>query len=324
MPQQKTVKKAAAKVTRPARTGAARQISTKQTKASTAQRQVLRVGGAKKPSGLIASLFTGTQKWVTVAAFALVFGGLGTYFMNRSSAAVTVNNYGCLSTSTLSYEKRYTQNKNCVRKVQAALKYRWGHSISIDGTYGSKTREEVKNFQRGMNRDYNPDITVDGKVGPKTWERLGWGVSWSGGSKGWMTAVSGAKYTFNRPAINGSSGLRATATYTTSMCKTVEDNGITRVNARIFVSNAQFTLSTPFSVYAHIYGQNNPSVNTSGIPSVRGTSAPLKTGGYYYVTSGPVKNTAKIYVNLVLANFGNSGINSSPAVLDASQITICP
>ena len=56
---------------------------------------------------------------------------------------------------------------NTVKTIQTKLK-RWGYySGSVDGIFGSKTKEAVKYFQRKNN------LTVDGVVGPKTLKALG-------------------------------------------------------------------------------------------------------------------------------------------------------
>lgn len=53
-----------------------------------------------------------------------------------------------------------------VKRVQTALN-RAGATLTVDGSYGSKTVQAVKNFQED-NR-----LTVDGVCGPATWGALG-------------------------------------------------------------------------------------------------------------------------------------------------------
>lgn len=53
-----------------------------------------------------------------------------------------------------------------VRKLQTALN-RAGATLTVDGKYGTKTEQAVRNFQE----DYG--LTVDGVCGPATWDGLG-------------------------------------------------------------------------------------------------------------------------------------------------------
>lgn len=52
-----------------------------------------------------------------------------------------------------------------VKKMQTALN-RAGSSLTIDGKYGPKTMQAVKNFQE------DNGLAIDGICGPKTWEKL--------------------------------------------------------------------------------------------------------------------------------------------------------
>lgn len=62
---------------------------------------------------------------------------------------------------------RYGSSGEEVKSIQSKLK-QWGYyNGNIDGIYGSKTFEAVKNFQRKNN------LTVDGIAGTKTLEALG-------------------------------------------------------------------------------------------------------------------------------------------------------
>lgn len=186
MSQQKPAKKAPARVVKPTRPVAARTTATaskaKQTKATkpatkttvaaSSRKPGVRVGsGSKKKSGnILASLFTGTRKWITLVVFVVAFGGLGTYFIKRSSAAV-YNDYGCYTLPQLSQARG--SNGPCVYKLQNVLKNRWGHALSVDGKFYNITTAQVKSFQK------NQGITDDGVVGPTTWSRLNQGVSYA-------------------------------------------------------------------------------------------------------------------------------------------------
>lgn len=57
-------------------------------------------------------------------------------------------------------------NGETVKKLQTLLNHAIGAGLDVDGNFGSKTEEAVKEFQR-MN-----GLTVDGIVGPKTWAEL--------------------------------------------------------------------------------------------------------------------------------------------------------
>ncbi|MDQ0955905.1 murein L,D-transpeptidase YcbB/YkuD [Streptomyces phaeochromogenes] len=60
---------------------------------------------------------------------------------------------------------------DAVREVQCIINYwRGRHVLTVDGDFGEKTEEWVKEFQRGWgDKD-------DGIVGPLTWDRMRWGV----------------------------------------------------------------------------------------------------------------------------------------------------
>lgn len=90
----------------------------------------------------------------------LTAGGLTNYFKPQSEAQ-----YSVMATTT-------AENK----VIQQKLK-RWGYYTgSVDGIYGSKTREAVKYFQR------KNGLSVDGIVGPKTAAALGMTLSGSSSS----------------------------------------------------------------------------------------------------------------------------------------------
>lgn len=61
---------------------------------------------------------------------------------------------------------RLGDNGSEVRKLQTALN-RAGATLTVDGAYGPKTVQAVRNFQE----DYG--LTVDGICGPATWGGLG-------------------------------------------------------------------------------------------------------------------------------------------------------
>ena len=90
----------------------------------------------------------------------LTAGGLTNYFKPQSEVQ-----YSVMATTT-------AENK----VIQQKLK-RWGYYTgSVDGIYGSKTREAVKYFQR------KNGLSVDGIVGPKTAAALGMTLSGSSSS----------------------------------------------------------------------------------------------------------------------------------------------
>lgn len=63
-----------------------------------------------------------------------------------------------------------------VTTLQNALN-KLGYDLSVDGIFGPKTEDDVKDFQKKNN------LTVDGIVGPKTWEALGYTSTSSMNSK---------------------------------------------------------------------------------------------------------------------------------------------
>jgi hypothetical protein len=64
-----------------------------------------------------------------------------------------------------------------VKRLQSLLRAS-GHSVGVDGTFGSKTAAAVRAFQSSRG------IPVDGRVGPRTWEALGTRAPDVGGSAG--------------------------------------------------------------------------------------------------------------------------------------------
>lgn len=63
-----------------------------------------------------------------------------------------------------------------VTTLQNALN-KLGYDLSVDGVFGPKTEDDVKDFQKKNN------LSVDGIVGPKTWEALGYAQTNSTNSK---------------------------------------------------------------------------------------------------------------------------------------------
>lgn len=61
-----------------------------------------------------------------------------------------------------------------VKALQRSLRYCHGQNIAIDGSYGSATKEAVKNAQRWYNANFSPDIAVDGYYGPDTLLAMKW------------------------------------------------------------------------------------------------------------------------------------------------------
>ncbi|WP_081512113.1 peptidoglycan-binding domain-containing protein [Nocardia donostiensis] len=56
----------------------------------------------------------------------------------------------------------------CVAVVQLIVSDYYGNgTVEVDGVFGSRTQQAVRNFQRYY------DIRVDGIVGPQTWDALG-------------------------------------------------------------------------------------------------------------------------------------------------------
>lgn len=199
MPQQKPTKKAPTRVVKPTRPAAARSNASavskaKQTKAAkpvtkttattSTRKPGVRVGsGSKnKSNNILASLFTGTRKWVTLAVFVVVFGGIGAYFVTRSHALHDMNDFGCTTTPTI---RKGSTNRACVAKIQDTLKYAWGHNLGntgpnkdgVDGVFGAGTKREVIRFQTnhckyGGHCPTNGAQGYDGVVGSWTWKHL--------------------------------------------------------------------------------------------------------------------------------------------------------
>ena len=59
----------------------------------------------------------------------------------------------------------YGSSGNDVKKLQEALNKK-GYSLTVDGEFGEKTRNAVRDYQRKNN------LTVDGIVGENTWSSL--------------------------------------------------------------------------------------------------------------------------------------------------------
>jgi peptidoglycan hydrolase-like protein with peptidoglycan-binding domain len=60
-----------------------------------------------------------------------------------------------------------------VRAVQDQVNFRNknGHTLTVDGVFGPKTKAAVTAFQRAMSAQIH-SFAVDGVVGPQTWQAL--------------------------------------------------------------------------------------------------------------------------------------------------------
>lgn len=123
--------------------------------------------GRKKKAftgGIFAAMLMGKRKWITLAIFVIVFGGLGTYLLNQSHALTTNKAYCVANTYGGS-----VKNGQCVKNIQRILNAIGVSSYytgAVDGVYGTKTKGAVVNYQRSWG------LSQDGIVGPKTWAQL--------------------------------------------------------------------------------------------------------------------------------------------------------
>ncbi len=79
--------------------------------------------------------------------------------------------------STLPILRRNDQQKSPTENVLLLQKRlnKYGFSLTVDGFFGAKTEEAVKEYQDRYN-EYKPTVVVDPIVGQKTWELLGFCV----------------------------------------------------------------------------------------------------------------------------------------------------
>lgn len=104
-------------------------------------------------------------RWTPIMVFALLFGGLGMYYLQSTHAATAC------TAGVFRYKDKDTVNSSnttgrCVTYAQTLLKQRGYLSGTVDGSYGVITTNAVINFQRAQ------ALTDDGVLGPKTWSRL--------------------------------------------------------------------------------------------------------------------------------------------------------
>jgi len=135
---------------------------------------------SKKPS-FFQSLFSGKRKWVVAGVFLILFGGIGTYMLRPSSAVSTAVYCGQYSSSS--------PTSNCVKYIQRMINgtnykyvggrygfvYYPGGLLTVDGSFGPKTKAAVTAFQKSTASSTNA-LKVDGVVGTNTWGYLCWRV----------------------------------------------------------------------------------------------------------------------------------------------------
>ena len=63
-------------------------------------------------------------------------------------------------------EKKEVKSRPTMKQIQKALKNAGYDPGSIDGRYGKKTKDAIKDFQKSKN------LKPDGKVGKRTWRSL--------------------------------------------------------------------------------------------------------------------------------------------------------
>ena len=123
-----------------------------------------------------------------ITAFALATAaGVGAVIGTTGQAAQDSASSPCVQTAVL----RQGSKGGEVKEVQRRLK-QWGYyNGSVDGIYGAKTVEAVKNFQR------KNGLTADGIAGKSTYEALGMNESAKAleGNKGGSGSGSSSSYT---------------------------------------------------------------------------------------------------------------------------------
>lgn len=112
--------------------------------------------------------------YTLLAKFYEVYGlkGIGCYyddhFVHIDSRATKFywKNQTSTKVSTHLITVKSGSNNQHVKDLQWLLKNKHGYSLTIDGDFGAKTLEAVKDFQK------KHGLTVDGIVGAKTWKKL--------------------------------------------------------------------------------------------------------------------------------------------------------
>lgn len=126
-----------------------------------------------KSSGGLRRAFR-NKKIVAVAIFVVIFAGVGSYLMYRSSNAASKNSAIDTVGECYFVHARLSVGSrgNCVRVVQAVInaenaraKMGWRY-LNPDGIFGSITESGVKSYQRYVG------IGADGIVGDQTWRSL--------------------------------------------------------------------------------------------------------------------------------------------------------
>lgn len=118
---------------------------------------------AKKSSLPIRSLRLGRQNLAILAAFVLVFVGLGTVYISHSEAATSY----CVQHQYYEYADWGSQ---CVRNIQTELKNLYwvtNGNLTVDGDFGPDTKAAVIRFGYGTFGANN-----NGVVGYRTWLQL--------------------------------------------------------------------------------------------------------------------------------------------------------
>lgn len=118
-----------------------------------------------------------------------IVAGIGTYMVTKSSAYSYISGwtpYTCTQDPTPTL--RYGSRGNCVKALQYLLN-KWIaykrvpiRPLTIDGQFGSRTKDAVIRFQRMYG------LTADGIVGKMTWSKMtstgGCNILWSCTGKG--------------------------------------------------------------------------------------------------------------------------------------------
>jgi peptidoglycan hydrolase-like protein with peptidoglycan-binding domain len=95
----------------------------------------------------------------------------------QQSKSLTVDGIvGPRTWSTLIVQVKQGSRGDAVRGAQEEFQFRNGtgdpsQGVQIDGIFGPKTDEAVRDFQKALALD-SPEVVVDGIVGPITWRAL--------------------------------------------------------------------------------------------------------------------------------------------------------